>query len=148
MNNKRYTIPIGMVTKKYYCHKCGERLYKFAKTRIVKPGDPDYRKHNKISNGTRMIGEVEVTEYDFKCPICESIVSFAEQELISSIQKNLAKNTLTDEEIQGNLAKAKKAKSKKENLKKVVFVTLSLLFIAFIFYLKMRSGELSFTFYF
>lgn len=137
-----------MLTKKYYCHKCQERLHKFAKTRTVKPEDPDYRQHNKLNHRTRMIGEVELTEYDFKCPVCQNIISFDEQEIISSIQKILAKKDLTDNEIEFNLAKAKKAKAKKEHIKKVIFIVLSLLFIAFIIYLKTSSGNISFGLYF
>lgn len=99
MKNKSFSIPIGMVIKKFYCHKCGERLTKRANTRTVKPGESDYKKYNKISRRTYMIGDVEVTEYDFQCPSCGNIIGYDEQCLVRKIQKRLRKNILSKDEI-------------------------------------------------
>lgn len=67
MKNRTVSIPVGMMTKKFCCCKCGERLSRKSRTWTVRPGDPDYRKHSKIGR-MHVIGEVEVTEYDFQCP--------------------------------------------------------------------------------
>ena len=91
MKNKSVSILIGMVTKKFYCHKCGERLSKHPKTRTVKPGDPDYRKHNRINHRTHMIGDVEVTEYDFQCPACGNVIEYDEQCVIGKIKSSFVK---------------------------------------------------------
>ena len=89
MKNRSVSIPIAMVTKKFYCHKCGEQLSKNSKTRTVKPEDPDYIKHNRINHRTHMIGDVEVTEYVFQCPSCGNIIEYDEQCVIGEIQKLL-----------------------------------------------------------
>ena len=36
------SIPMAMLSKKYYCHKCGERLKRQKVTEIFNPGDPGY----------------------------------------------------------------------------------------------------------
>ena len=99
MKNKSVSIPVGMVIKKFYCHKCGERLRKHPQTRIVKPGDPDYRKHSRINRRIQMIGAVEVTEYNFRCPACENFMEYRAQCVVRKMQKKLRKNILTDEEL-------------------------------------------------
>ena len=148
MKNKSVSIPMGMVTKKFYCHKCGEKLQKFAKTRTVKPGDPDYKEHSRFNHRTHMIGDVEVTEYDFKCPACHNMITYDEQQTMALIQKKLSKNTLSEDDIENNIYEIAKVQKKKENLKKIAFITISLLFIGFILYLKIRSGDFSLSFYF
>ncbi|MBR2292884.1 MAG: hypothetical protein IKA44_01065 [Clostridia bacterium] len=148
MKNKSISIPMGMVTKKFYCHKCGARLDKHSKTRTVSPGDPDYRKHNRINHRTHMIGDVEVTEYDFQCPSCGNIVEYDEQRVIKKIQMQLHKNTLSEEEILNNKGKAEETMDRNAKVFKVIFVTIALAVIGFIFYSKIKSGDFSFTFYF
>ena len=147
MKNKSVSIPIGMVTKKFYCHKCGERLCKYPNTRTVKPGDPDYRKHSKI-NHLHMVGDVEVTEYDLRCPACENIIKYDEQRVVGKIQKQLSKNILSDEELLNNRGKAEDLMNRNAKIFKAIFIAVALVFVGLIVYLKIKSGEFSFKFYF
>ena len=98
MINKTSSIDAEMVTKKYYCHKCGEKLVNNPRIRVIRRGDPDYKKYSRVGR-TQFIGDIEHTEYDFKCCNCNRIISADEQFVISEVQKTLEKNILTEEEI-------------------------------------------------
>ena len=148
MKNKSVSIPMGMVTKKFYCHKCGERLGKHPKTRTVKPGDPDYRKHSRISHRTHMIGDVEVTEYDFQCSACGNVIEYDEQRVVRKIQKQLRKNILSDEEVLNNREKVEDSMNRNAKVFKVIFSVVAVAVIGLILYSKIKSGDFSFTFYF
>ena len=43
MKGKSYSIPFGMVFKKYYCSKCGTKLEKEKTHRVVTKNDKDYK---------------------------------------------------------------------------------------------------------
>jgi predicted RNA-binding Zn-ribbon protein involved in translation (DUF1610 family) len=148
MKNKSFSIPMGMVTKKFYCHKCGERLGKHPKTRTLSPGDPDYRKHNRITHKTHMIGDIEVTEYDFQCPACKNVIEYDEQCVVRKIQKQLRKNILSDEEVLNNRGKVEDSMNRNAKVFKVIFSVVALAVIGLILYSKIKSGDFSFTFYF
>ncbi len=148
MKNKSVSIPMGMLTKKFYCHKCGGRLERHSKTRTVSPGDPDYRKHNRINHRTHMIGDVEVTEYDFQCPACGNIIEYDEQCVIGKIQKQLHKSTLSEEEIFNNRGKAEETMDRNAKVFKVIFTIIALAVIGLIFYSQTKSGNFSSKFYF
>ena len=147
MKNKSTSIPVGMLTKKFYCHKCGERLSKHPKTRLVKRGDPDYKKYNRIGRA-RMIGDVEVTEYDFQCPSCGNITEYDEQCVIEKIQKTLDKAILSEEEISEHKADAKEEIDKKAKIFHIFFIASTCAIAALILYFAIKSGDFSFTFYF
>jgi len=147
MKNKSVSMPMAMLTKKFYCHKCGEQLSKHPKTRTVKPGDPDYRKHNRIGR-THMIGDVEVTEYDFQCPACGNIIEYDEQCIIGKIQKQLRKNILSNEEVLNNRETVEDLMDRNAKIFKVIFAVVALAVIGLILYGKIKSGDFSFTFYF
>ena len=121
---------------------------KHPKTRTLSPGDPDYRKHNRINHRTHMIGDVEVTEYDFQCPACGNIIEYDEQCVIGKIQKQLDKSTLSEEEIRNNRGKAEETMDRNAKVFKVIFTITALAIIGLILYSKIKSGEFSFTFYF
>ena len=121
---------------------------KHPKTRTLSPGDPDYRKHNRINHRTHMIGDVEVTEYDFQCPACGNIIEYDEQCVIGKIQKQLHKSTLSEEEILNNRGKAEETMDRNAKVFKVIFTITALAIIGLILYSKIKSGEFSFTFYF
>ena len=148
MKNKSVSIPMAMVTKKFYCHKCGERLGKHPKTRTLSPGDPDYRKHNRINHKTHMIGDIEVTEYDFQCPACKNVIEYDEQCVVRKIQKQLRKNILSDEEVLNNRGKVEDSMNRNAKVFKVIFSVVALAVIGLILYSKIKSGDFSFTFYF
>ena len=57
MKNRTSEFDLAMVTRKFYCHKCGDILVRNARTRTIKRGDPDYRKHSKFGT-KRVIGDI------------------------------------------------------------------------------------------
>ena len=147
MKNKSKSIPVAMLLKKFYCHSCGERLVKNAKTRTVRRGDQDYREHSRIGY-THMIGDVELTEYDFKCPCCDNITSYDEQCVIERIQKNIGRHVLSPTEISDHTKKAeadlKRRKRRTNFIVKAIFIALVVLAIFMSFILK----DFSIKFYF
>ena len=147
MNNKSFSIPMAMLTKKFYCHKCGERLIRNARTRTIKRGDPDYKKHSRVGR-MHLIGDVKFTEYDFKCPACGNIIEYDEQCVIGKIQKQLCKNILSDEEVLNNRGKAEDSIKRNAKIFKVFFSVVALVIIGLILYINIKSGNFSFTFYF
>ena len=147
MSNKAVSVPIGMLLKKFYCHKCGEHLKKCSKTRTVTPGDPDYREHSSI-NRTHMVGDIELTEYDFECPVCGNIVDYEEQRIIGKIQKRLGKKLLSEDEISDNRVNVKYKTYRNEKIKKVIFTAIFIVVFALIIYSNTKSGDCSFGFYF
>ena len=108
-----------MLTRKFYCHKCGEKLSVEGDTETLTPSDPEYTKYNKLGRNRRMIGAVDVTTYHFECEKCNTAISFDEQWVIEAIQKMVGKQTLTDEEIS---AKRSKAEAKIGQKKKLTYV--------------------------
>ena len=146
MKNKKASISTGMLTKKFYCHKCGGSLNKYARTRIIKPGDPDYREHSRIGR-TRFVGDIELTEYDFKCSSCENIIGYDDQCVISEIQKQFHKNTLSEEEFVENEGRIKEARDKQAKVLKIVFYAIAAIIVALLICFKLASGDFSFKFY-
>ena len=149
MKNKSTSIPVAMLTKKFYCHKCGERLTRHPKTRIVKRGDPDYKKYNHIGH-THIIGsgDVEVTEYDFQCPSCGNITEYDEQCVIEKIQKKLDKTILSEGELLDHKADAKDQINKKTKIFNIIFTAITLAVLALILYFQIKSGDFSIEFHF
>ena len=119
MKNKSASIPMGMVFCKFYCSDCGERLVKHPRKRVVRRGDPDYREHRRVGR-MRMIGDIEVTEYDFKCPCCEKITSYDDQRMIAVIQKDLGKKILSSVEITKHTQQAEAKIERKNKLTNVL----------------------------
>lgn len=124
MKNKSASIPMGMVFCKFYCPDCGERLVKHPRKRVVRRGDPDYREHRRRSG---WVGDIEVTEYDFKCPCCEKITSYDDQRVIAVIQKDLGKKILSPVEMTKH---AQQAEAKIERKTKITNVLVGAVFIA------------------
>ena len=146
MKNKSTSIPVAMLTKKFYCHKCGERLRRHPKTRIVKRGDPDYNKY--AVDEIHPSGDIEVTEYNFQCPSCGNITEYGEQCVIEKIQKTLDKNILSEGEILDHKAAAKEQIDKKAKIFHILFIAITCAVAALILYFAIKSGNFSFTFYF
>ena len=147
MNKKVYPAPLGMSSRDLYCCDCGAQLEKHAITRIVKKGDPDYKKHRKI--GRRYVfGDVEITEYEFKCPSCEKTISYDEQGIIEKIQNRLNKQVLSQEEIDANIEQAKAEIHRKSRISGMIYKIIFFAVIAFLIYRAIKTGEFSFKFYF
>lgn len=85
------SIPVAMIFKKYYCHKCGCRLKRHKITKVLNPGDPGYEAaHKQLRNGDFFIsgkGAISSTGYIFACPECHDTITFEEQEDIAVKQK-------------------------------------------------------------
>ena len=148
MKNKSVFIPMGMVTKKFYCHRCGERLGKHAQTRTVTPNDPDYKKHSRMSHKYRIVGNIEVTGYDFQCSGCGNRIEYDEQCVIEKIQHRLNKTHLTDEEILHNRKSAEENIKRNRRILKVISAVIGLAVLALIFYFKYKSGDFSISLHF
>lgn len=83
------SIPAAMLFKKYYCHKCGERLKRQRITETLNPGDLGYEAVRNKFSGDMYLGKgsISVTHYVFRCPICDTTITFDEQEDIAAKQK-------------------------------------------------------------
>jgi len=148
MPSKAFSVPIGMLIKKFYCHKCGERLKKDPKTRTLTPGDPDYRKHGSINGRIHTFGDIELTEYDFECPFCGNIIDYEEQRIIGKIQKKLGKKLLSEDEISDNRLVVKYKMDRNSKIKKAIFTVIFIIVFALVIYRNTKSGDCSGSIYF
>lgn len=138
MKNKKYEIDAAMALKKYYCYKCGSLLRKQQRKRLIRKGDPDYKEHRTVGRMI-VIGDIELNEYDFICPVCKKIIKPDEQYVIEIIQNKLNNYLLTEKEYTDNLQYAKnklyKRKFITDKIVKIVFLILTILIIFYcIFY--------------
>ena len=147
MKNKSSSIPVAMVMRKFYCYHCGERLVRTPRTKIIRRGDPDYKKHSRIGH-THMIGDVVLTEYDFKCPNCDKIIGFDEQRVMEKIQKHVEKYTLSQAEIDENIENAKASLEKEKKRTNIIVTVVSIAVVIFAIYLGCKTENFSFKFYF
>ena len=138
MSNQSISIPAGMIFKTFHCHKCGKKLVKTPETRIVRPGSPDYREHSS-SRRLHMVGDIEVTEYHFRCPDCENTVEYDEQCLIASIQKKLCRKKLSDEEIERHRPEAENAIALKKKITSAIFFAIALIVFVLMWYFSAKS---------
>ncbi|MBQ4317196.1 MAG: hypothetical protein IJC20_03010 [Clostridia bacterium] len=143
MKNRTSSIHLAMMTRRFSCHKCGQRLEKQSKTRTVKREDPEYKKHSRIL-GKRLIGDVELTEYEFFCPSCKSVVTFDEQRVTERIQKHIGKNILSQTEIDEYAEKAKAELTKKDKTYSIFVKILTIAVVFLALWLWLESGNGSF----
>jgi len=88
-------IPVGMILKKMYCHKCGVQLKKEKVSNVYKKGDPEYS--NKIlGHSTLGMNKIEKSYFIYKCPNCNSKISYDEQCVIAKRQKKSNKKILDE----------------------------------------------------
>ena len=147
MKNKKNTMPAGMLFKRF-CHHCGTRLEKCANTRTVKRGDSDYEEHRRIGR-TRVIGDVEVTEYTgYECPNCKNQIAYDEQIIISNIQKKLGKKVLSEEEIEKEKVGAQIKQKRKDTANKIIFFSIIFILFALTVYFVVATGKIDIKFYF
>ena len=85
MNGKSWSIPFGMVFKKYYCSKCGEKLVKEKTHRVVTKDDLDYYQYHEKDMYPR--SPVDVYSYRFRCNNCRKAITYNEQCILEIIQK-------------------------------------------------------------
>ena len=91
------TMPAGMLFKKMYCSKCGARLKRHKITKTYLKGEEGY-KNRILGQATIGMGSIEIGTYVYKCPDCESMVTYEKQLEINEKQKRLNRTVLTDEE--------------------------------------------------
>ena len=104
--NKVFVNRRNATKKEYYCSACGEKLVAWPRTRILDQNDPDYEEYSHFA-GKRVWGKIEVTEYDFKCISCDTVIPYYKQHVIAKIQKRVGANTLTQNDIEIHLKSIK-----------------------------------------
>lgn len=136
-----------MLLKKYYCHKCGNKLEKLSYTNTIAPGDPDYLKHSYTRIGGKhrfTFGKIEHTEIrDFMCPHCGKIISYKEQKVIANIQKRLGNRVLAEFEVEANREKAEAHVRRVGIFLKVLYVVAAVAVLALAVYLGTKYGNVS-----
>lgn len=135
MSGKEYNFPVGMIVKKFYCHKCGERLLKSPYTRFIHSSNPEY---DNYLGGTHITGPIEKTQYNFKCSECYHSISYNKQLVISEIQRKLNKKRLTEEEIKNNIDLAKKKKLKKDKIGEITWFVFCFIITILLIYFYTR----------
>ena len=129
MNGKSYSIPFGMVFKKYYCSKCGSKLEKEKTHRVVTKDDKDYYQYHDFGKFPQR--DYDVYEYRFKCPSCQSRISFNEQCVVERIQKKYHREVLSSKEIEENYEECKQ-KNDKRVLWRNILISIIIGMLAFI----------------
>jgi hypothetical protein len=119
---------------------------KHANTRLIKRGDPDYKKHSRIGRGTYVMGDIELTEYDLECMTCKTYISYDEQRPIMMVQKELGKNILSDEELAETKPKMDDKLDRRAKIWKIFGIADAALFIGFYVYRFATTGELPIRF--
>ena len=130
MKGKSYSMPCGMVFKKYYCSKCGARLEKEKTHRIVTKDDKDYYQYHERGSFPRY--NYDVYSYQFKCPSCEARISYGEQCIVAKIQKKQGYYVLSASEIKNHYKENKEANRKRSLLLNLI-IPISIMLIACIF---------------
>lgn len=101
-----YSIPVGMVLKPCYCSKCGAKLQKEKTHRVVTKEDRDYYQYHKY--GTLPQRDYNVYDHRWKCPSCQSGISFDEQRIIDRIQRKKHSKVLLPSEIKEHYKECKR----------------------------------------
>lgn len=120
MNGKSWSIPAGMVFKKYYCSKCGEKLVKEKTHRVVTKEDKDYYQYHDYNMYPR--NPVDVYSYRFRCNHCNKSISYSEQCILEKIQKKYKTKVLIDEEIKEYYNESKKIVEKNSLIQEIIVV--------------------------
>lgn len=135
-----YGIPMGMVFKKYYCCKCGDKLIKEKHQRVVSKDDVDYYHYH--DRGTFPKYDHYVNSYHFKCPNCNNRYSFSYQCVIERIQKYKKRKVLSKSDIKENRVVANKQREKhnfiRDMIIEYIFIILSLM-LAYLFHKDILS---------
>ena len=97
---------------------------------------------------THLIGDVELTEYDFKCPSCNRIINPDEQYVIEKIQKMVGRHILTEEEYFAHEQAARSAIAKKRKTTDIIVKLIAIIGTIIAIYYAAKTGNFSFKFYF
>lgn len=137
MKNRSVSLPIGMVSRKFFCHRCGTQLDRKPRTRTLRHGDADYKKYSRTGN-MRMLGDIEVTEYDFHCPACGTVIGYKEQCVIEYIQKQADRHILSRSEITAASEEATASLERKQKLSGIFWTALCIAAAIVLYFLKSR----------
>lgn len=146
MNEKSYSIPFGMVFKKYYCSKCGCKLEKSKTHRVVSKEDKDYYQYHQTGRFPKNV--FDVYEYEFTCPKCHKNISYGEQCIIERIQKLNKQIILSDSEIINNYPKQKAMEQKRRLLRNICIpcVMLTMIMIVLFFVIDAKKSKKTMVF--
>lgn len=133
MRKKSSSIPLAMLTKKFYCHKCDVKLERNPVTRTIKHDDPDYKKYR--TNGVLSFGDIQHTYYNFKCPSCGRIIEYDEQCVVEKIQKYVGRHTVSDTEIELCKNQVRKKLLRQRKIKQIVVTILFFALVLFAMYM-------------
>lgn len=86
---------LGMIFRKMYCHKCGQRLKKEKITVVYKKGDDGYT-DDILGHSTIGMTEKSVSSYVYRCSNCNATITYSEQRVIAKKQKQQKKIILDD----------------------------------------------------
>ena len=87
------TISLGMIFKKMYCHKCGNRLKRKKISNTYKKGEPGYS-NDVLGHSTIGMDRIERVYYIYRCPDCGFEITYDEQCVIAKKQRRLKKKIL------------------------------------------------------
>jgi predicted RNA-binding Zn-ribbon protein involved in translation (DUF1610 family) len=133
MNEKSYSLPLGMIFQKYHCAKCGATLEKERTHRVVTKDDPDYYRYHSFGKFPRR--DCDVYEHQFKCPDCGASISFDEQCIIKGIQKQQGHTVLSSSEIKSHYAESQKRHRKQVLLQCILLPIVYALLVFGIYYI-------------
>jgi NAD-dependent SIR2 family protein deacetylase len=139
MKGKSFSIPFGMIFKRYHCHKCGATLKKEKTHRIVSKDDRDYYRYHDYGSFPRY--DYDVYDYQFKCPNCQRRISYDEQLVVEVIQKKTKQKIVSSNEVKDNYSKAKTTLNKRVLLRNILIPIISSLLIVYILYLAEFSNQ-------
>lgn len=126
MKGKSWSIPCGMVFKKFYCINCESKLVKEKTHRVVKKDDSDYYLYH--DRGTFPRNDVVVYEYRFKCEKCNQSYSYNQQVKYSYLQKKYQTKLISDEQITKNREYIENKKKKANRISQIIFFVSGFLF--------------------
>ena len=89
-------IHAGMVFKRMYCHKCGNKLKIKKISKVYKRGDPEF---SPILGGTMMtigMDRVQRSHFIYRCANCNTDTTYDEQCVIATRQKRAKRRILED----------------------------------------------------
>lgn len=132
MKGKSYSIPFGMVFKRYYCSKCGAKLEKEKTHRVVTKDDKDYYQYQNYRRFPRY--DFDVYDYRLKCPSCGARVSFDEQCIIERIQKKCGQSVLSAADIKEFYVECKEGNGKRVLWRNICVSIIASLIVAVLFY--------------
>ena len=91
-------IPVGMIFRKMYCHRCGIQLKKEKITKVFKRGEQGYS-DDILGHPTIGMSEIAKSECIYKCPNCSNTITYDEQLHIHKLQKKLKHTILSADDF-------------------------------------------------